>query len=55
MEIIINEEERKDLEKGIRRALNENYILKASGETDEDCQVHAILTQFENFLRLRYR
>jgi len=55
MEILLNEKERKDLEKDIRRALNENYVLKAKGETDEDCQVHDILTSVENLLKYRYR
>ena len=44
-------EERKDLSKEIREALHENYILKAEGETDEDCMVHDILVAFTWQLR----
>ena len=55
MEIKLNDKELKDLEADIRRALNENYILKAEGETNEDCLVHGILTAFENLLGRRYK
>lgn len=55
MQLTLNKEELKDLEEGIRRALNENYILKPEGETDEDCIVHDILVAVENLLKYRYR
>lgn len=48
----INTETEREIRREIRRVLNENYVLKPEGETDQDCQVHDLYAVFLRFLSL---
>ena len=48
--MILSDEELKGFDEAIRKALHENYVLKAIGETDEDCIVHDIIASIYRFV-----
>lgn len=50
-DLILTNEEQKALKEDILAALNENYVLKAVGETEQDCIAHNIIVSIENLIK----